>query len=542
MTSATYPIQAGDYEGGGAASRALKEQLKRIGADPAVVRRAMIAAYEAEMNVVIHAHGGELRAQIANGRLDVEVVDRGPGIPNIEQAMRPGFSTASAKARELGFGAGMGLPNIKKNSDLFAIESSAGEGTQIRFTIFLKSQALYGSGGHSIAVAAEKCHECLCCLHVCPTRAVRVFRGKPQILDYLCIDCTACIGACPTGALAMAGAEESFVPQADAALLVPEPCLAQFGPGVPPQQVVDELRALGFGEIHVTEAWDVALRRAVIAYAGGEAQVTPIISPGCPAVVNLIEARFPSLIPHVAPFLSAPAAAKSKLGSSRGIAVVLCPAQRTALLAGDTAGHPKIITPATFRSAIMPRLAQERHRRDALDRSGQGQAVEYGDHGPAGPTESTRPAEGLGENLLCVTGLPHVMALLEAIENGLAGDLLVVEMWVCDGGCFGSPLLAEDPFLARHRWQAVPTGNDPSAQAVRRTDPFAPRPGLRLDDNMAKAVQKLAKIDKLARSLPGSNCTLCGAPTCGALAEDIVLGRAPADACKRQKNQPEDLR
>ena len=105
MSAVSYKIKGGDYENDGAASRRVKEQLKKIGADPAVVRRAMVAAYEAEMNVVIHAHQGELRASLHDGQLDVEVVDEGPGIPDVDVAMTPGFSTASAEARELGFGA-----------------------------------------------------------------------------------------------------------------------------------------------------------------------------------------------------------------------------------------------------------------------------------------------------------------------------------------------------------------------------------------------------------------------------------------------------
>jgi len=110
MNSVRFSILGGDYERGGAASRSLKEQLKKVGADPAAVRRAMIAAYEAEMNVVIHARRGELRAAIENGRLDVEVTDEGPGIPDIEAALRPGFSTASAQARELASGPAWGCP------------------------------------------------------------------------------------------------------------------------------------------------------------------------------------------------------------------------------------------------------------------------------------------------------------------------------------------------------------------------------------------------------------------------------------------------
>src|ERR1017187_10527785 len=104
MEHLAYDIQSGDFGGAGAASR----DLKRIDAESNAVRRAMIAAYEAEMNVVIHTKGGRLKATVSDGQLDVDVVDRGPGIPDVPQAMREGFSTASSEARALGFGAGMG--------------------------------------------------------------------------------------------------------------------------------------------------------------------------------------------------------------------------------------------------------------------------------------------------------------------------------------------------------------------------------------------------------------------------------------------------
>lgn len=513
MKAASYSIQGGDYEHGGAASRSVKEQLKQVGADPAVVRRAMVAAYEAEMNVVIHAHRGELRASLENGQLDVEVIDEGPGIPDIEQAMRPGFSTASATARELGFGAGMGLPNIKKNSDRFAIETQVGRGTRVRFSIVLRPQALYGDGRRSLLIAAERCQQSFRCLHACPTRALRVFRGRPEVLDYLCIDCTACIAVCPSGALTMQGTCDVLMAAADVALVIPRESLVQFGVGVSPQRVLRELRGLGFDDVRVTDAWETALRAAVAEYAQAEAKALPVISPACPAVVNLIETRFPSLLPNLAPFLSASEALASSLGGKRGIFVVSCPCQQTALLGNGSMSKVDVVLPATLRAAVLPRVATDADASETKE------------------VHSPRPADD--PEILRVTGVRHVLNVLETIENGLLGDVRMVEPWVCDEGCLGSPLMAEDASIARHRWERSPAESAASARAMRRAQPFTPRKGLRLDNDMAKAIQKLAKIDKLVRSLPGSNCGMCGAPTCAALAEDIVLGRAHAEACVR---------
>lgn len=152
----------------------------------------------------------------------------------------------------------------------------------------------------------------------------------------------------------------------------------------------------------------------------------------------------------------------------------------------------------------------------------------------SGPSRDPEGAEGTtDERVLRVTGLRHVMSILNAIEDGLANDLTVVEPWACDEGCFGSPLLADDPFLARRRWTPPADAAGP-AVTRRRARPLTPRSGLRLDDDMTKAIGKLARIDKLRRTLPGCDCGWCGSPTCATLAEDIVRGRAAADACVRQ--------
>mgnify|MGYP000018977455 CR=1 FL=1 len=515
MNEFSQAIRGGDYEGGGAASRRVKELLKKVGADPAVVRRAMIAAYEAEMNVVIHSHGGELRARLDAERLVVEVVDTGPGIPDLEQAMRPGFSTAPAAARELGFGAGLGLPNIKKNSDEFEVQSAAGTGTRVRFVIALKPAALYGSGRRSLEIRGEQCKQSLRCLSACPTQAVRVFRGRPEVLDYLCIDCTACIAACPTGTLTLGGPPLPSPPPEHAVLAVPAEALVQYGPGVTAEQAMAELSSLGFGEILVTAPWEAALRQEVREEAQRDNQPLPVISPACPAVVALIETRFASLVPHLAPLASAAEAIAATFAGRPLYVVVSCPSQRTALMEAGTTPAPQTVLPSALRDILQPRL----RRNHPTTRLG---------HTPPHPPP----------DLLRVTGLRHVLAVLEAIENGLAEGIRVVEPWACDEGCFGSPLLGEDPFLTQSRYDASATlrvSSNAAPVATPRRQPFKPRPGLRLDPDMARAIQKLSRIDRLRRTLPGSDCGMCGAPTCASLAEDIVLGRASAEACVRQE-------
>jgi len=506
-----YDIQSGDFGGAGAASRDLKQHLKRIGAESSAVRRAMIAAYEAEMNVVIHTEGGRLEATVSDGQLDVDVVDRGPGIPDVAQAMREGFSTASSEARALGFGAGMGLPNIERNSDRLRVTSALGDGTRVSFSIMLRPEAAdQGARPSSLGIAAELCRDCRHCLVACPTAAVRVRESRPSVLHHLCIDCTCCIAACEPGALTLLDAPDGLVPGADGVLAVPPALLAGFGDHAV-DTVLEELRGLGFAEVVSVHPYEDELRRRVLDLAATSALPAPIVSPVCPAVVSLIEVKFPSLVPHVAPLASPWEALQRDLGERDVTYVVSCPSQRTALLAQQPTAQRRTVTPRLVREAVLPRLAKRR-------RAANGAPV-------------PRPQAAGADDLLVVTGVSHVLAVLEEIEDGRLGDVASIEPFICDGGCFGSPLLGEDAYVAAWRWAAAAGVEPGEGRSYERARPCRPRPGIRLDPDMAVAIRKLAQLDTETRALPGKDCGVCGAPTCAALAEDIVMERAVRALC-----------
>ena len=126
-----------DFKNAGAASSNLKGILEGMGIPPAIIRRVAIASFEAEMNVIIYAVAGMINYYITPEMIKIRIQDMGPGIPDIELAMKEGYSTAPDYIREMGFGSGMGLPNIKKNADVLTVNSLAGEGTTVEFTINL---------------------------------------------------------------------------------------------------------------------------------------------------------------------------------------------------------------------------------------------------------------------------------------------------------------------------------------------------------------------------------------------------------------------
>jgi len=131
MIKETFPVEAGNMTAAGDVSARIKRQMKQVGIPASVVRRVSVGTYEAEINLVIHSLGGHIDFEINEEQVVIRVVDRGPGIPDLKKAMTEGWSTASNEVRNMGFGAGMGLPNMKRNADEFSIESTVGVGTDI---------------------------------------------------------------------------------------------------------------------------------------------------------------------------------------------------------------------------------------------------------------------------------------------------------------------------------------------------------------------------------------------------------------------------
>ena len=556
MEFVSYDIESNDFRRAGAASRAIKEHLKRIGADAETIRRIMIAAYEAEMNVVIHSLGGRLEASLNDTRIDVNVVDVGPGIPDIELAMTDGYSTANAEARALGFGAGMGLPNIRRNSDQLRVTSRVGEGTRVSFSVSLQPDLTCSTPAISLYASADRCRDCRACLTACPTQAMRVRHGRPMVLEHLCIDCAQCIAACTTGALTVRDVLESIddvAAREEATLVIPPALLAGFGPRHAPEDVFAALGRLGFAETEPSSSAEEALREAALQIetgcafvAGGSASDArgtepealspiPVILPVCPAVVNLVELKFPALVGSLAPFESPWGAVAAAKAGRPLVCVVSCPGQRSAVAqqgavvdAGPAPVRMECVLPEAVRGPAMREL-------NAAAEVGANDAGAGADAARREPRHAALDDPGL----LVVSGVRHVMAVLEEMEDGLLEDVTALEAYACEGGCFGSPLLFEDHHVARRRWERGRVALEAAAGSaagfagavVGRRRPYAARTGIRLDPDMGQAIQKLGRLQAILRSLPGRDCGTCGAPTCAALAEDVVMERAGLELC-----------
>ena len=133
-----FDVDGDDFTSAGHASVMVKKNLRQLGIDQEIIRRVSIAMYEGEINMVIHAGGGTAEVKVSNDYIEIILDDRGPGIADIDQAMQEGFSTAPDQVRSLGFGAGMGLPNMKRYTDTMEITSTVGVGTKVVMRVYLK--------------------------------------------------------------------------------------------------------------------------------------------------------------------------------------------------------------------------------------------------------------------------------------------------------------------------------------------------------------------------------------------------------------------
>lgn len=131
-----YDIPANDFVAAGEASSNVKKKLAQIGLPSNIIKKAAIAMYEAEINAVIHGNGGSAQVELWRDKVIIHIIDQGPGIPDLELAMREGYSTAPDNIREMGFGAGMGLPNMKKYADRLDIDTEVGKGTRVTITVY----------------------------------------------------------------------------------------------------------------------------------------------------------------------------------------------------------------------------------------------------------------------------------------------------------------------------------------------------------------------------------------------------------------------
>ena len=408
---------------------------------------------------------------------------------------------------------------------------------------------------HSVTLDRDKCRGCINCIKRCPTEAIRVRTTKAQIIAERCIDCGECIRVCPHHAKRATSDKLSILSKFEYTIALPAPSfVAQFNNLEDVDIVLNALLDFGFDEVY-----EVARAAEIVSAATRKlmeegALPRPVISSACPAVTRLIRVRFPSLIDHILP-LNAPlevaarlakraAAEKTGLPPEMIGAIFLspCPAKVTAIRM-PLGTEKSAVDGAIAVSSIYPRLLS--YMKEAAEKNLRFLS-EAGRIGISWGSSGGESAGLIGDNYLAADGIENVIRVLEDLEDEKFRDVNFIELDACAGGCVGGVLNVENPYVAKtklyrirknlpvslnHLEDADLISNGHSEEALCWDVPLEFVPVLKLDDDVFEAMRKMEQVEQITASLEGLDCGSCGAPSCRALAEDVVRGLASVDDC-----------
>ncbi|MCG8470999.1 MAG: 4Fe-4S binding protein [Desulfobacterales bacterium] len=411
---------------------------------------------------------------------------------------------------------------------------------------------------HALIVDSEKCKGCCNCMSVCPTDAIRIRNGKTLIFQNRCIDCGECYRTCPESAISVEqdDFDEIFKFKRRVALL-PSILKGQFPDTISKQRIYDELIQMGFTDVfEVGMMWRV-FHLATARYIRRHQEKKPFISSFCPAVLRLIQTRFPLLLDHVIP-MKAPV----------DIAALF---YRRKLLAQGVPDHEIgtfYVTPCAAKiSAVKTPMPHERQNLNGVINMDyiynrvwkkiRGEEKEI----PPEPLAEALCEKGVlwfltaGESeyakgrSLAIDGIANVIEFLENMENEEISDIDFLELRSCDQSCAGGVLTSCNRFLTverlrnraerskraahlkdPHRWDEIDDDTEYLVDHI-MLGKIKPKPAMKLDEDMGRAMVKMEKLQKIIAFLPGVDCGLCGAPNCEAHAEDVVNGDSSLSQC-----------
>jgi len=405
---------------------------------------------------------------------------------------------------------------------------------------------------HSVRLTPERCKGCVNCIRRCPTEAIRIRSGKAKITEARCIDCGECIRRCANRAKTAVTDSLDDLREYKYNVALPAPALyAQFAADVPANVVLCALLHLGFDEVFEVARGAEIVSDATKEYLKRTDIKRPAISSACPAVVRLVQVKFPELLDYLIP-MEAPVEVAARIVRDRrskelGLAaeeigvwfITPCPAKMTAVKQ-PLGAEKSSITGAIAISKIFGDLlkAVARVPRDAECQRATARGVGWALTGG-----ETAGAEAV--NSLVIDEIHNVNEVLEQVALGKI-KVDFIEALACSGGCIGGPLTVENRFVAKHRMQQrlAKMRAEDEAGGVKVFEFFPdstlteydrhlikPRPIMRLDEDIFKAMYKVELMEKTLKELPGLDCGSCGSPNCQALAEDIVQGEAVETDC-----------
>ena len=403
---------------------------------------------------------------------------------------------------------------------------------------------------HSVTLDKEACRGCITCVKRCPTEAIRVRDGKAQIIKERCIDCGECIRVCPHHAKHAVTDPLSAIEQFKYKIVLPPPSL--FGQ-YKRQEDLELIRAalceLGFDEVFEVAAAAELVSEATRRLLEQGKQKRPVISSACPAVLRLIRIRFPNLLENVLP-LSAPMEVAARLAREQAVEetglkpsdigivfITPCPAKATAIK-NPMGSEKSEVDLAVSVSEIYPVLLAAMNKCAA-----EGTGPDTAQSGRTGLSWGNSGGEAAATftlRYLAADGIENVINVLEEMEDDRLSDQDFVELNACPAGCVGGVLNIENPYVAATRMKRLRNYRPVACNCLSgETLPteilwdaeVKPITALSLDSNPQHSLKMMREIEEIESRLYGLDCGSCGAPSCRALAEDIVLGYSTEDAC-----------
>lgn len=400
---------------------------------------------------------------------------------------------------------------------------------------------------HSVTLDEEKCRGCTNCIKGCPTEAIRVRKSKARIIKERCIDCGECIRVCPYHAKQAISDPLDILLTYKYRVAIPAPTLyGQFKTAKSRKQILSALKLIGFNDVfEVAKAAEIvsdATRKII----KNQSLTKPIISSACPAVVRLIQVRFPNLIDNILK-IDTPMEVAARIAKEHAVKkgiqeqdigvffITPCAAKVTSVKAPYERDKSFVDGVISIKDIYLKVL-------NCLGKADKDEDFDLA--GFVGVRWANSGGESLAlgtDKFLAVDGIHNVISILEEVENDRLEDVDFIEGLACTGGCLGGPLTVENLYIAKTRIkkiidEAKDFKTEETPESYDNIDLEWPsdmkyKPIMKLDSDFSTAMKKLEKLELIKGELPGLDCGACGAPSCRALAEDIVRGIANETDC-----------
>ena len=411
---------------------------------------------------------------------------------------------------------------------------------------------------HALKIREDLCIGCSHCMNVCPTEAIRVKNGKSWLIDDRCVDCGECFRVCPVSAIIIDHDDFNYIfDYKYRVALVPAVFTGQFPEDITIRQITSVLMDLGFTHVYEVENGVNIVRNAIQQKAKDNPDIKPLISSFCPAIVRLIQVKFPALVENIMllkPPLDMSAIHIRKALADQGIPVeetgvfYITPCAAKIAAIKDPVGElSSPITGVINMDVLFNKVYRQVKQKNTLSCTvPMGKMLSKDSRCWALTNGEASQVEGRS---LAIDGIRNVTDFLERLENEEVSGIDFLELRACDESCAGGVLTVSNRFLTAERLRNQPE-NDLSEEDFFHPDDLSPisenkeyllqnigikevkpRSMMKLDENMSEAMKKMEKVNRLVQLLPMVDCGICGAPSCQAFAQDIAQGKAQANQC-----------